>query len=151
MLFSLLLIAADLGRTADGCPDPETSFGRTLLEAGESCPRLDAEARAEVRALIERQRIIDNYKPRPVAPALQAEIKRRMFNIALDGPALRFQWPAQRHPFVYCGYMNGKNSYGAYTGWKPFMISINSYGRILAVSTDNPIGCENHGYEPYPY
>ncbi len=141
---------SDVGRSADGCPDPETSFGRILIEAGESCPRFEAKERAEVRAVIERQRIIVDFKARTVPPILQAKIRQRLSNIALDGPALRYQWPLQTHPFAYCGFMNGKNSYGGYTGWKPFLVTLDEQGRIDSIYTDNPTGCINHGYEPYP-
>lgn len=42
-----------------------------------------------------------------------------------DGPAARFRWmpvTELRDSQVYCGMVNGKNSYGAFIGFVPFSV-----------------------------
>lgn len=65
--------------------------------------------------------ILAPFKPRPISVADQAEIKRQADLQLFDGISVRWQWPTRRAKNLYCGFYNGKNQMGAYTGWKPFM------------------------------
>src|SRR5436305_1651171 len=40
-----------------------------------------------------------------------------------DGASARYRWlPEKKGGVSYCGFVNAKNSYGAYAGWAPFYI-----------------------------
>ena len=53
--------------------------------------------------------------------AVEASIKDRLF----DGDSARWRWPERiEGQDFYCGFVNAKNSYGAYTGFKPFMVML---------------------------
>lgn len=149
-LFLSLALQTELGRLADGCPDPDHVFGRVLLEAGESCARLDAEKKAELEAEKLRERRVARFQPRLLPPAIRTQIQRKLSIRALDGPALRFIWPTQQHPFVYCGFINGKNRMGAWTGYLTFIAGINDDGTLDEVLIDEPTRCEEYGYNSDP-
>ena len=41
----------------------------------------------------------------------------------LDGQSARYRWPNEnKNGVVYCGFVNAKNSFGAFTGFKPFYV-----------------------------
>jgi hypothetical protein len=41
----------------------------------------------------------------------------------MDGASARYRWPKEDFEgALYCGFVNAKNSYGAYIGFRPFMI-----------------------------
>lgn len=56
----------------------------------------------------------------PVTVAEQQQIKKYFDNIFYDGPAARWQF-AYKSDAVVCGFVNGKNRIGGYTGWQPFL------------------------------
>lgn len=62
---------------------------------------------------------------------------RTYFNkIMFDGPAARWQFAYKRAPFV-CGFVNGKNRYGAFTGWQPFYFNVDDQrGVVFTDQTD---------------
>lgn len=146
----LLLLAAELGRDADGCPDINTSYGRLLIEAGESCARIDNERKQQAALEAKRESIVRRYSPRSIAPNLKAAIVRRMNILAIDGPSIRYLWPIQKHPYVYCGFINGKNRLGGYTGWTTFIAELSDNGTLESLDTDDDDSCAYFGYETYP-
>lgn len=144
--FALLLLLS--GRLPDGCPDGSTLPGRLLIESGETCPRLQAEAAAEAA---KEAAVIG--KPLPVAKK-QAILKR--FNVRLlDGPSAKYIWPVQKSTGTYCGFVNAKNSYGGYTGWRQFWVSFWEWGGIKELEIiddprDESTGAAFCDYFDYP-
>jgi hypothetical protein len=58
--------------------------------------------------------------------------KKHFDSILLDGPAARWKFTHKSAGFV-CGFVNGKNRAGAYTGWQPFYYNVeNELGRIFS-------------------
>lgn len=146
----LALLAFEIGRDADGCPDSETSYGRLLIEAGETCPRIDKERKQEAALEAKRQAVVARFTTRVVSPALKSAIIRKMNLIAIDGPSVRYLWPSQKHPYVYCGFVNGKNRMGGYTGWITFSAQLNDMGGLEELNVDTPEGCSSFGYAETP-
>jgi hypothetical protein len=71
----------------------------------------------------------------PNAPPSAASRKAIMAAVGdklLDGESARYRWPNEpvKPHAGYCGFVNAKNSYGAYTGFKPF--------EILGLHSNNP-------------
>lgn len=141
-----LFLAFDIGRDADGCPDSNTSYGRLLIEAGESCPRLDKELKQQAALEANRRAVVERFSTRAISPALKAAITRKMNLIAIDGPSIRYIWPSQKHPYAYCGFINGKNRMGGYTGWTTFIASLDDVGGLEFVEVDTPESCSTFGY-----
>jgi hypothetical protein len=56
--------------------------------------------------------------PVDMKTTIQAALDRKL----LDGASARYAWPSKRAPGSYCGWVNAKNSYGAYTGWNIFLV-----------------------------
>ena len=102
-LLALALAQAD-------CADPETATGRRRILLGE--PSCDAPEKPKTAN-------------RPVTAAEQKLAKAAFDEIAFDGPAARWRWEFARGTIV-CGYVNGKNRIGAYTGWAPFIFDLES-------------------------
>lgn len=50
---------------------------------------------------------------------------------------------------VICVRFNGKNSFGAYTGVRPWAFVYRN-GQIADVITENPLACDNRVWEPFP-
>lgn len=53
-------------------------------------------------------------------------ISKAFSGILLDDTTARWRWlpPAEGNVITYCGFVNAKNSYGAYTGFRPFMVAL---------------------------
>lgn len=49
-----------------------------------------------------------------ISAAVKAKLK--------DPDSAQFRWPAPKEWGSYCGWVNAKNSYGGYTGFKPFYV-----------------------------
>ncbi len=113
-IIALTLASAD-GRTGDGCPDPNSSFGRILIESGETCPRLEAAKKNRSFA----------YKKRAVTVAEQTAVKKYFDNLLLDGLSARWQFDSSESGII-CGKVNAKNRVGAYTGWTGFYFNKDS-------------------------
>ena len=78
--------------------------------------------------------------PKPLAPSIKMKtaIAQKLDLQLLDGESARYRWPMDRHGVVYCGLVNAKNSYGAYTGFKGFY--------VLGMHHNGPKG--DGGYTP---
>ncbi len=61
---------------------------------------------------------------RPLAEIEKKEIANAVTEGFLDPEGARFKWPMLNDDTVYCGLVNGKNGFGAFTGYKPFMVFI---------------------------
>lgn len=57
-------------------------------------------------------------------PAQQAIIKNAFEDVLVDAKSARFRWPEFIGTVTYCGWINAKNSFGAYTGWKQYFIFV---------------------------
>lgn len=40
----------------------------------------------------------------------------------IDGASARYIWPIQKNDVGYCGWVNAKNTFGAYTGYRIFYV-----------------------------
>jgi hypothetical protein len=75
-----------------------------------------------------------------LSQAEKAAIARELGDALRDGPTARWRWP-KISPMVlhgagegyYCGWINSKNAFGAYTGYTPFIVDIGNAGgrRVL--------------------
>lgn len=85
---------------------------------------------------------------------VEAEVKRKL----KDGESARFLWPKwTRDDTIYCGWVNAKNSYGGYTGYKLFYAQLTKSAEgsisnvLLLFDDDNPgiveSSCANFGYD----
>lgn len=86
--------------------------------------------------------------PRPVSPALRQSITRHFNTQLLDAPSARWLWPTRRGDgTVYCGWVNGRNRMGGYTGWYPYWVVLEgnrvTEGEIL--QTDHRAALELFG------
>lgn len=60
---------------------------------------------------------------RPISPQAKAVISSAVGDKMLDGVTAQYRWPKENINGVgYCGWVNSKNSYGAYTGFRPFYV-----------------------------
>ncbi len=55
-------------------------------------------------------------------PKVQAAIKEAIGRELKDPFSAQYDWQPVKSDMVYCGWVNAKNSYGAYDGYKPFMV-----------------------------
>lgn len=63
----------------------------------------------------------------PLNPGEKAAIVKAFDALLLDGLSARWRWPTPAEEgtaITYCGFVNGKNSMGAYTGYRPFMVAL---------------------------
>ena len=59
-----------------------------------------------------------------------------------DPDSARFRWnPEVRDNVIYCGFVNAKNSYGGYTGFKLFLLfhEFNPEGKLVAMMYSDPV------------
>lgn len=102
LLSTLLFFAA-----APACADPNTVTGRREIRNGQrSCA--------------------DPPPPPDRAPNAteQRKAKTAFDAIAYDGPSARWRFEVLRQGHLVCGYVNGKNRMGGYTGWTPFIFDL---------------------------
>lgn len=108
-----------------------------------------------------------NIQARPLTASEKSAVEGVILDEMKDPDSAKFyhgDFPYPEAMFTYCGHVNGKNSYGAYTGKQLFAISIftNEDGRIEADSLDfnsqtgNPVTqdslaamCASAGYDLY--
>lgn len=77
--------------------------------------------------------------------AQKAEIVAQIKDKLVDGQSAQWRW-ADRAPGKdwYCGFVNAKNSFGGYTGFRPYVIlyGINDTGKagvvVFHLANDNP-------------
>ena len=108
MLFPLFL--AGLAGVAPHCADPDTAAGMRAIDNGvPSCdrPRVAPAQRA-------------------ITPGERRKMLAAFDKILRDGPTTRWRVENVRGNFLVCGYLNSKNAFGAYVGWKPFTYDIQS-------------------------
>lgn len=65
-----------------------------------------------------RAALVDGPLPRPITPSEQAAIRKEMDLHLRDGLSARYRFPRRRHVDAYCFWVNAKNGFGAYSGWK---------------------------------
>lgn len=66
-----------------------------------------------------------------ISPAQQAAIKNHFYAQLLDGPSTRWKWPANGlSQGYYCGWLNAKNRFGAYTGWTGFVVLLGERSQV---------------------
>lgn len=53
---------------------------------------------------------------------LQAAIKESVGKQLADPFSAQYDWQPVKDDMLYCGWVNAKNSFGAYTGYQPFMV-----------------------------
>lgn len=86
--------------------------------------------------------------------ALQNQIKADLEARMLDGKSARILWQPMRDDRIYCGFVNGKNSYGAYTGYRLFYVMLGSDQRVRLDSEGlgglGKMMCERAGYATAP-
>ncbi len=86
--------------------------------------------------------------------ALQSQIKADLEARMLDGKSARIIWQPMRDDRIYCGFVNGKNAYGAFTGYRLFYVMLGSDRRVrLDGEILGGIGkmmCERAGYAIEP-
>lgn len=131
MLFSMLLALA--AAEPIDCPPVGSAARDRLKSAGEIC-RDDQERTdklvAEGRKFRERGAA---FKDRPFPAEMRTQVRAVMNQDLRDGPTARYQWLAWKHPDVYCFEVNGKNAFGAYSGWSTYAVNI-SKGRVTGVA-----------------
>lgn len=56
----------------------------------------------------------------------KAAITKQVGSVLLDGESARWRWVDYEFgkSRSYCAWVNGKNAYGAYTGFKPFIVTM---------------------------
>ena len=156
LLLALSGTLSNAGAEAIDCP-PRGSPQRDRLKfAGEICKDEEAELKATRAKVAAAERA---FKRRPLPPAAQAQV-RRYFNLQMiDGESARYLWPEQRDPFVYCGFVNAKNQFGGYVGWRLFWaqfpvengddLHISTAGSSAVMDEVGRKACEKEGYPVY--
>lgn len=72
--------------------------------------------------------------PRETTLAEKAAIREAVTEDFKDPAAAQFRWPPIARPDLYCGQVNGKNSYGAYVGYRMFSVRLLRIdGRVSAM------------------
>lgn len=93
--------------------------------------------------------------PRPPSPKVQAAIKRHAETKLKDAVSAQWKWPAaQGEGKFYCGWINAKNSFGAYVGWTPYAAIIEKdvvtlfrvFGSNAVADDAFKSSCEAQGY-----
>lgn len=107
----ILMVLALLGATPIECPPAGSAARDRLKAAGEVCKDEQGLAPSTTRK---------HFAPRPMSEAAKAAIIATIEPKMLDARSARFIWPKQRDARLYCGFINAKNSYGGYAGYKPF-------------------------------
>lgn len=77
----------------------------------------------------------------------------------IDGESARYLWPEQRNPVTYCGFINAKNQFGGYVGWRLFWASlpidakdellISTAGSSEVMTELGEKACQKNGYPIY--
>jgi hypothetical protein len=70
-------------------------------------------------------------KARDLTAPEKAMIREAVSDQFLDPDSAKFRWlplPAKLNGGVYCGSVNAKNGFGAYTGYKPFAVVLEVKG-----------------------
>ncbi len=62
--------------------------------------------------------------PSPPTAAEKALVRTEIGKLLKDPSSAQYRWPERRHDTTYCGWVNAKNSFGGYEGYRPFIINI---------------------------
>lgn len=54
--------------------------------------------------------------------AVQSAIKEAVGKKLADPLSAQYDWQPAQEGVVYCGWVNAKNQFGAYSGYQPFMV-----------------------------
>lgn len=57
----------------------------------------------------------------PLPEAARVAVIKSLKDQMLDGETARWRWPDQIPGDWYCGFVNAKNRFGAYVGFRPYM------------------------------
>jgi hypothetical protein len=55
-------------------------------------------------------------------PPQQEAIKSAVGKALKDPFTAQYEWPEPKSATVYCGWVNARNGFGAYDGFRPFMV-----------------------------
>jgi hypothetical protein len=80
---------------------------------------------------------------KPVEAAMKQTIKSAVGRKLIDSVSAVYKWPNENiNGAAYCGWVNSKNGFGAYTGFRPFMVIVThangpkGHGQFLLFSAD---------------
>lgn len=146
---ALALVICILSSTAASarCLDPDDSIpaNARLIAAGEPC--LKSVPDKPRPKLIEPPRQVDM----PFRPL--TEIEKQIISIAVtsgfyDPDSALFRWSPMRGTVGrYCGFVNGKNRYGGYVGYKLFAVELTQTRPIPTASDAQVIDIETGGWK----
>lgn len=94
-----------------------------------------------------------NAPSRNVTAAEQRATKTHFNLVLIDAPSARWRWLKVARGSLVCGYLNGKNRFGGYTGWTPFTYDLKTKeGAIFTGKLDAAYGFGKPclGIEPPP-
>lgn len=81
--------------------------------------------------------------------ALQSEIKAGLEAQLKDGQSARIIWQPQHDQRIYCGFVNAKNSFGAYAGYRLFYIMPGPKAEV-SIGGLADLLCKSAGYKIEP-
>lgn len=61
--------------------------------------------------------LIGNVPPAPIQAAFKEAVGKEL----ADPYSAHYDWQPIKDEVVYCGWVNAKNQFGAYTGYQPFL------------------------------
>lgn len=75
----------------------------------------------------------------PIVPFTEGDktaIKEAVGRYLKDPFSAQYEWPEVKNGTVYCGFVNAKNSFGAYDGFQPFLVTyyVNQRTKKVVVS-----------------
>lgn len=56
------------------------------------------------------------------SPSLQQGVKEMVGKELNDPFSAQYAWQPVKDDYLYCGWVNAKNAFGAYVGYRPFMV-----------------------------
>ncbi len=74
-------------------------------------------------------------QPVPFTETQKSAVSESVGKKLADPFSAKYEWQAVKSETVYCGMVNAKNQFGAYTGYKPFLVLyyINNKAKNLTV------------------
>lgn len=93
-----------------------------------------------------------------LSPAQRAEIKAMVSPHLRDPDSAVYRWPMPKPGHVYCGWVNAKNGYGGYNGFRQFAVirPLGGFGKTEILFAWNPgdhdssealFACQKAGYD----
>lgn len=72
-----------------------------------------------------------------VPMTMQSAVKEAVGRKLADPFSAQYEWQAVKDDALYCGFVNAKNGFGAYTGYQPFMVLYaNNKSKTLVLSAE---------------